>query len=360
MTSIPMQVRNNRIYATFGVPVANGAREPVVFAIDTGGGALIIARRTAERLGLKVQPKTSDAPNPFVPIGLDAVYVGETRIAVGYAATTVAETDRYAPPAAGAGFFAGAFLSDHAVTYDYTGGTLTLDGPALEHATTLPVRIDPNSGFPRVELTIDGETYGFLLDTGASFTMLSQTVVDRVRAKHADWPYREGAYGPANMIGAPEAGGAMMRLRDVRWGAISLGDVDVVTRPPGTFEGYMSKITAGPVVGALGGNVLRNVAARLDYPHAALTVRYELRPWADELDVVPLIIEPHQDGTFSIAGGEASDGLTGKQLVSVDRHSVAGLTLDDVQQRLRGPVGTQRSIEVSGERPVDRQIVSVF
>ena len=360
MTSIPMQIRNNRIYATFGVPVASGAREPIVFAIDTGGGAVIIARHTADRMGLKERSTTSDAPNGFVPIGLDAVYVGETRIPVGYAATTVAETDRYAPAAACAGFFAGASLSDHVVTFDYIGGTLTLDGPPLDHAATLPVRINPNNGFPRIELTIDGETYGFLFDTGASFTMLSRTVVDRVRAKHADWPYREGAYGPANMIGAPEAGGAMMRLRDVRWGGIALGDVDVVTRPPGTFEGYMSKVTAGPVVGALGGNVLRNVAARLDYPRAALTVRYERRPWADELDVVPLIIEPHQDGTYTIAGGEASDGLNGKQLLSVDRHSVAGLTLDDVQQLLRGSVGALRSIEVSGERTADRRIVSVF
>jgi predicted aspartyl protease len=360
VTSVPLAVRNNRIYATFGVPVPSGARAPVEFAIDTGGGALVIARRTATRLGLKTLPKTSDKPSSFVPIALDTVYVGDTRIPLGFAATTVADTDQYAPGAASAGFFAGAFLGDHVVTYDYLNGALWLDGPPLDGGVPQALRIDPKSGFPRIELTIDGETYGFLFDTGASFTMLSNAVVERLRNKHPEWPYVPGAYGPANMMGGPETHGAMMRMRDVRWGDVRLGDVDVVTRYTGTFENYMSSITAGNIVGALGGNVLRTVAARLDYPRATLTVRYRPRPRPDELTVVPLILEPHDDGTFTISGGTAADGLTGKQLISVDRRPVAGLSMDDVQQLLRGPVGAERSIEVRGEHPVARRIVAIF
>lgn len=358
--SMPLAIRNNRIYASFGVPTSSGAREPILCAIDTGGGGLVIARRTADRLGLKPLAGKSNAPRTFVPIALDAVYLAETRVPLGFAATTAADTDRYAPGAASAGFFPGAFLSDHIVTYDYLNGVLSLDAPPLDDAVALPVRIDPKSGFPRVELTIDGETFGFLLDTGASFTMLSRAVVDPLRAKHRDLPYRDGAYGPANMQGGPETEAAMLRIRDVRWGGIPLGDLDVVTRPTGTFERYMSSITAGPIVGALGGNVLRNVAARLDYPHSTLTVRYERRPRPDELTVVPLILQPHEDGTFTINGGAAADGLREKHLLSVDGHSVAGLSLDDVQQLLRGPVGTTRSIETSGERPVDREIVAIL
>lgn len=360
LATIPLAIRNNRIYASLGVPTPTGAREAVVFTVDTGGGAVVIARRTAERLGLKLEPGTPDPSRPFVPLALDAVYVGDTRIELGNPFTTTADTDRYAPPAASAGFIGGRYLSDHVVTYDYLNGVLSLDGPPLAGGVVLPMQIHPQSAFPRVELAIDGETYGFLLDTGASFTMLSRAVVDPLRTKHPDWAYRDGAYGPANMQGGPETGGAMMRLRDMRWGGIALGDVDVVTRPKGTFEGYMSTRTAGPIVGALGGNVLRNVAARLDYARATVTVRYERRPWRDELTVVPLIIEPRDDGTFAISGGTAADGLRGKQLVSVDRHPVAGLTLDDVQQLLRGRAGAKRSIEVAGERPVEREIVAVL
>ena len=86
VTSVPLAVRNNRIYALFGVPTAGGAREDVEFAVDTGGGALVIARKAAARLGLKMQPKTSDKPSSFVPIALEAVYVGGTRIPLGFAA----------------------------------------------------------------------------------------------------------------------------------------------------------------------------------------------------------------------------------------------------------------------------------
>lgn len=360
VASVPLVVRNNRIYASFDVPAPSGARVPVTFQIDTGGGAVIIARRTADRLGLKLRPVTSESPRAYVPIELDAVYVAGVRIPAGTVMTTVADTDRYSPPAASAAFMPGSFLGDHAVTYDYLRGALSLDGPPLDEAVNLPVQIHPQSGFPRIELTIGGQAYGFLLDTGASFTMLSRTVVDALRANHPDWPYRDGAYGPANMIGGPETGGGMLRTRGVRWGEIALGDVDVVTRNPGTFEGYMSTRTAGPIVGALGGNVLRSVAARLDYPRAALTVRYEHRPRPDELTVVPLIVEPRADGTFLISGGTAADGLRGKQLLAVDDHSVAGLTLDDVQQLLRGPVGATRSIAVPDEKPVQRAVAAIF
>lgn len=361
LASVPLTVRNNRIYASFGVPAASGAREPVVFQIDTGGGSIVIARRTANRLGLKLRPQTSPQPSRiYVPIVLDAVDVAEIRVATHATYTTVADTDRYSPGAASPGFFGGAWLGDHVVTYDYLYGALSLDGPPLERAAALPVTIHPESGFPRVELTIDGQTYGVLLDTGASFTMLSRAVVDPLRSKYPGWRYREGAYGPANMQGDEEVRAAMMRLRDVRWGGIALGDVDVVTRPPSTFEGYMSTRTAGPIVGALGGNVLRNVAARLDYARSMLTVRYERRARPDELTVVPLMLQPHDDGTFAISGGAAADGLRGKQLLSVDGHAVAGLSLDDVQQLLRGPVGATRSIEASGERSVNHEIVAIL
>ncbi|HTD37455.1 MAG TPA: aspartyl protease family protein [Candidatus Limnocylindrales bacterium] len=359
---VPLAVRNNRVYATFEVATPGGTRDPVEFNIDTGGGSVVIARRTANRLGLKLRPAApaSGAPRPFVPVELDAVYVAGVRIAFPGAFTTVADTDRFSPPGASPGFFPGAFLGDHAVTYDYLGGTLTLDGPPLDGGAELPVKIDEKSGFPRVELTIDGTAYGFLLDTGASFTMLSRAVVRLLHERHPDWPYRVGAYGPANMQGGPETGAAMMRLRDVRWGGIAVGDVDVVTRETGTFEQYMSRLTAGNIVGALGGNLLRNVAFRLDYAHSRLAVRYERRPRPDELTVVPLILQPREDGTFVVSGGAAADSLSGKQLISVDRRPVAGLTLDEVQQLLRGPVGTTRSIEVSGERPVDREIAAIL
>lgn len=359
---VPLAVRNNRVYATFEVPTPGRARDPVEFTVDTGGGSVIIARRTANHLGLKERPAASGSgeARAFVPIELDAVYVAGTRIALGSAFTTVADTDRFSPLGASPGFFPGAFLGDHAVTYDYLGGTLTLDGPSLDGAAELPVKIDQKSGFPRVELTIDGTAYGFLLDTGASFTMLSRAVVRPLHERHPDWPYRVGAYGPANMQGGPETGAAMMRVRDVRWGGIPLGDVDVVTREIGTFEKYMSALTAGNIVGALGGNVLRNVAFRLDYPRSQLAVRFERRPRPDELTIVPLILQPRGDGTFVVSGGAAAAGLRGKQLLSVDRHPVTGLTLDEVQQLLRGPVGTKRSIEISGERPVDREIAAIL
>jgi hypothetical protein len=126
------------------------------------------------------------------------------------------------------------------------------------------------SGFPQIEVEVSGKKYGFLLDTGVSFTMVSQSVLDGWTEQHPEWPTARGLTGFANMFGgAMENDGLMLRVPEMKIGKVSQRDAAVVSRLPGTFEKWMSGMMRAPIIGALAGNILRDFRVEIDYPHGA-------------------------------------------------------------------------------------------
>ncbi len=352
--TVPMLLQNNRIFVDADYTGPAGRSSTLQTQIDTGGGALVLARRFAEDLGLLLHAKADK--DGFVQIAPPGLYIGSDPVPVPLAASTAAPSSVVGPGGTSPAFLPGAYFRGYAVTFDYTGGALGLNAQPLR-STQIPVRIAAKSGFPRIELTIDGETMGFLFDTGASFSMLSQRVVDRLRANNASWRTARGAYGPANMTGGfGERDATMLRIPQARLGPMLLEDIDVVSRPEGTFEQYMSSMMSAPVAGALGGNVLRNFSFRLDYPQQRLEMRFTRRPWPSELTIAPIILQPQRDGSYSITLAFGHADLNGAHLVAVDGHEVGGLSLYAVQQLLRGTPGSSRSLSVVDAEKRTREV----
>jgi hypothetical protein len=282
---------------------------------------------------------------------------------VPFAATTVAESNVVIPGASAPAFLPGKALSDRVVTFDYPNSALWLNADPLPSGIPLLVQIARSTGFPRVELEIDGERMGFLLDTGASFTMLSQTVIDRLRAKHPDWTYVQGAYGPANMIGKGDLASHMLRIPSARLGPFELTPFEVVSREGGVFETQFSRMMTAPIVGSLAGNVLRNFTLRLDYPNGMLDALFTANPWPQAFTMVPLILQARADGTYVIAGGAASTGIVDAQLLAIGSQPVNVLSLAQVQELLRGQAGQPRALRIRdahGERKVSLRVAKIW
>jgi Aspartyl protease len=357
---MPMLIENNRIYAYFEFPASDGRFERLLTNIDTGGGAVVLSRKAVDTLGLTGH-QAGRMPPGMLALDLKDVRAGTIALPVPFAAMNSSQTGGFNPGASAPAFLPGAVLAPHVATFDYTGKALWIDGPPLEDGMPLIVGISKNT-FPRVELEIDGERFGFLLDTGASFSMLSQTLIDRLHAKHPDWTYIAGAYGPANMIGKGDLASHMLRIPNARWGPFDL-TLDVVSRANGTFEKYMSSMMSAPIVGAIAGNVLRNFTLRLDYRGGLLHGRYTPSPWPAEFAIVPLIVHAEKDGTYSIAGGDAAKGIAGAKIVAIDGYAVNGMSLFQVQDMLRGRPGTTHALSVGDggkTRTVTLPVRSVF
>lgn len=109
----------------------------------------------------------------------------------------------------------GHVLKRYHVVFDYPAGRFTLAQPGTvkPRGVRLATPIGTRSGFPRIELKIGDETHGFLLDTGATYTMISQELLEHWSNLHPDWKRITGAVGAANMMGGSmETKALMMRL----------------------------------------------------------------------------------------------------------------------------------------------------
>ncbi|MGH7461405.1 MAG: hypothetical protein ACREMA_10295, partial [Longimicrobiales bacterium] len=113
-----------------------------------------------------------------------------------------------------------------------------------------------------------GVKYGFLLDTGASFTMVSDALLKTWGSEHPDWPRHAGAFGEAATLGGQTL--ETMFVPRGLWQSQQLAEFGVTSQREGTFERYMSRMMTAPIVGALAGNVLKHFRVELDYANEKL------------------------------------------------------------------------------------------
>jgi hypothetical protein len=153
---------------------------------------------------------------------------------------------------------------------DYPSGTWTFAraGVLTPRGMPFPMPVAAASGFPRTEMQIDGLTYGFLIDTGASFTMVSEVQLKAWGGMHPAWRRYAGAVGDAVTLGGTAL--ETMFVLGGRWDAQMLPEFGVVSQPEGTFERSMSADMTAPIIGSLAGNVLKDFRVELDYPNQRL------------------------------------------------------------------------------------------
>jgi Aspartyl protease len=238
--------------------------------LDTGGGSMILGRGLRDQLQLAaVGDSVPEDGQVLTPVQAPEISSAEVRLPGRNC--TVFASDQLEVSATGGGatvFLPAAFLRQFTATFDYPNGRLKLEPPGTpwqaDHIT--PASVHAESGFPRIELNIGGEVLGFLLDTGAPYSMISEAVYQRWSAKHPAWPTSSGAHGYAQMTGHPFEGEThMIRVPEATLGQLSVSNLGFVTRPEGTFEKYMSAWTTAPIVGALAGNLLRHLKVVIDY-----------------------------------------------------------------------------------------------
>lgn len=352
----PLTLEMQSPVVTLAVRSKSGGPRPVRFFVDTGGGAFMLTEAVAVELGLA--------------LGVDATQEGRVRLAPMQApqvaidgfdldmkdarCLAVLDGAPVVPGCTAEGFLPGHVLARHHVVFDYPGGQFTLARPGsmVPRGTPVPSPVSKRMRYPRIELEVQNTPQGFLLDTGASFTMISSTALQRWRAADTTLAVMTGAVGEANMMGgAMESKAQVMRLPPVTWGGLALREVAAVSRPPGVFEEAMTGMMSAPVIGAVGGNVLRHLRVEIDYAKGTTYVEAATRDFATELDAVGMVLSETPEGDHRVdaiasAGGKAlCDGVqAGDVLYEVDGRPVTGLRHRQVIELLRGEPGTTRAL----------------
>lgn len=258
------------------------------FFTDTGGG-LFVFSDVVERLKLPVQkPEAEGAPgavmlpefksNAAIPAPLGS----RERLSVAPVSMRNHLSHDWS------GMLGQQWFAGRVWTFDYPNRRLLLraaeDLPKTkpEHKIVLGFQINAagrrTTNFPRIAVTIDGETVDLLLDTGATTDLtgaalqslkdnhpavratsfITTSVFERWRKAHPDWRVIENAEN--------ESKAAMIEVPEIRVGGYRTGAVWFTVRPDKNFHEYMSQWMDKKVEGALGGNALRYFRITVDYP----------------------------------------------------------------------------------------------
>lgn len=174
-------------------------------------------------------------------------------------------------------------------TFDYPRGRLYLhpsaEGLQFDPAHTIPLGFKTDDSgtriqhFPSVEAVVDGESFLWLLDTGATLILTDEAhkivggaktvaasfvaarTFDRWRERHPEWEVIEGA--DANTDGEPA-----IIVPQVEIAGHSVGPALFVRRADANYDEFMSQWMDRPIEGALGGSVFRHFVLTIDYPTA--------------------------------------------------------------------------------------------
>lgn len=275
--TVPLMVEGNRPFVQLTFRKPDGSVRTARFLLDTGGGGFLITEPLARELGLKWGATTRGEGEEFAAVtSLPDAYVGELPLTLNPKRTLVLMgTDNVLPRAApgrAEGMVPGNVLAQYQVVFDYPKGKFTIARPNVltPKGVGLPMPVGKGSGFPRTEITVSGSTYGLLLDTGASFTMVSEVLLKAWGNQHTDWPRHNGAFGEAATLGGQTL--ETMFVPGAQWGSQEISEFGVVSQREGTFERYMSGMMATPIVGSLAGNVLKQFRVELDYSHQMLYI----------------------------------------------------------------------------------------
>jgi len=356
--TVPLILEGNAPIVELEFQTPSGSPRMARFLIDTGGGSFILGSKLMADIGAQpIGPPTKEEGETLVPLSPMVAKLGGTELDLSDARPTGMPAYKWPTPRNEAeGLIPGRLLKHYDVVFDYPAQRFTLSEPrtSTPQGVEFNTPISTPSGFPRIEAQIGGKTYGFLLDTGASFTMISRTALDQWAKENPDSPSAIGAVGFANMSGGKmERQALMLRIPQLQLGAISLKGVAAVSRPDATFETYMSSMMTAPIVGSLAGNVLRDFRVEIDYAAGKTYLSQSRTSVDDDLVSVGLVLSAEHGESLMIRALSSTAAPdvklsvhVGDTLLAVDNIVLTGKPLAAAALQLQGKPGTHKRLQL--------------
>jgi len=268
-------------------------------------------------------------------------------------------------------------MQKYQIAIDYQLRTLTFAQPgALEPAgIPVPFRVNEKTGLIAVEASVADHPYLITIDCGSGYTWLRKTTAEDWIRAHPEWMRGVGAVGAANMRMADdgvEAAGTLLRIPEIKLGALKLGQVGALAIGPDNknwnFMDSYSKKNPAPVIGWFGGNVLQGFRLTIDYPNHTIYwfAQADLDP--HDLDQVGLTLQ-YKGGEYFVAGVVSQHGkptvedvLPGDNLIQIDELHTHGAPWGAVFSALHGTPGQIRTLllERNGKQLAVQAKVSSF
>lgn len=367
IVTVPMQLELGRPYVDVTLTRPGGKTVSAHAWVDTGGGAIMISADLARRLDLKPGKITHEEGHLYAPVDVPALRIGNMPIGLAQARAVIVTDEPHALENTDADLaLPGSMLRNYTVVFNYPAHAFTIAKPGQLHPTGTEVKAYiGQSGMPVIWLTIAGKTHGFLLDTGGKFCMISSASVIEWMKQKPGWAHVHGAYGPGNMLLQGDSKEEMLRIGEMDWGPFQINNAGAVSRPDGVYERWMSGMVDKPIIGSIGGNVLRDFRVTIDYPSGKIYLKHQPSKQGTTLDMVRVTLGKAPQGGYEIVGVAAGvqDVRPGDRLLKIGDHQVSALPYYQVSALLSGNPGETRELALMREgKPltVEATVRSVF
>jgi hypothetical protein len=220
-------------------------------------------------------------------------------------------------------------------------------GQVTLSASAAPIVTLPATRIP-LTVTIEGQTYRFILDTGASEVSVRTSVFD---ALTADSRPKLSGFQITTVMGGANA--SVTRAKSITIAGETITNVPVMTIPGDSLlDSIGSDELHYQLDGLLGGSFLRNFLVTIDYPNGQLHLqRYTTETWVDEfqrvgigLGATPLSSAHWYNAGVVYAGTDAAaKGIAvGDEIISVDGAPLDGLDPITADNFLNGTPGSTK------------------
>jgi len=348
--TVPFVLDGNRVYAHVEFIGAEGRPRKAVVFVDLGSPSMILSKDLYAELNIGAN-KTLE------------LRIGEMSIAMQSASVT---NDAWLPFSIGEdrkveGLLPAGVLQKYQVRFDYAGQTMTLAQPATLRlqGTAVPFRLNPKTGLSAIEAKIDGQTYPITIDNGSGYTWIRKATAQEWLLRHPEWQRGIGAVGPSNMRMADdgiETAGALVRIPEIKLGSLSVQQVGALAIAPDDrghdFMDWYSAKNPVPVIGWLGGNVLRHFRITIDYPRQMSYWERQSALDPHDLDYVGLtLLSRHGEylvGGIATQNGErtVADVHVGDKLVQIGELRTHGASREAIFAAMHGKPGAVRPLVV--------------
>jgi hypothetical protein len=361
-------VDGNRTYAELGFVRPDGSIHRALAFVDMGSPTMFLRESLYEDLQL-------DQKSSLV------FRVGELPVKV---PRTEVIRERSPPRSIGSdlkveAMLPAGILQRYQVVADYKMRTLALSqgGSVKPEGVSVQFQINESTGLIAVEASVDGKPYQITIDNGSAYTWIRQSAAKNWLASHPDWERGFGAVGASNMMmsgDATETSGTLMRIPEISLGSLVLKDVGVLAAGPGKgfsgnldlFDWYSEKNLV-PVIGWIGGNVLKGFRLTIDYPNRMMYWLKQSDGDAHDLDQVGLTLRS-EGSVFFVAAIATKNGkatvegvLPGDKLIRVGELELGKATWGAIYDAMHGKPGESRSLilERGGNRfTVDAKVTA--
>ena len=375
--AVPFILDDNRVYVEVAFVKHDGSLRKTLAFVNMGSGSFVLTNTLYRELDVgKGDPLHVELGGMDIAVDAAAVQpetmansiaiqidpFSKRKSAAAAAESPDSEQAGFAAPMIAEAILPPGFLEHFSVVFDYGTKTMTLAAPGTvkPDGVAVPIRVNPQTGFAVLDVTVDGKAHPAVLDDGGSYGIVSNVIAADWLGAHPGWLRSEGGVGESNLtMGAVDVGAPVLKIPDVEIGALKLDAWGTISPSmPGLLGGVAERLfwnwyseKAGErVEGAICGNTLKSFRLTLDYAGRMSYWQQEAPLDAHDLDQVGLTLI-RTNGVAVVGGIAKKDGVEtvsgvqpGDKLIQIDDLKAASLTRGALLSALHGMPGTRKHL----------------